>query len=671
MELSYIIEGNSLDVLKQLEDESIDIVITSPPYNAAHEYDEYNDNLDKSIYIETMKDIFTEVYRVLKKDGRICLNVPFAIKNRDTKEVSFLSHMYAGLLNDLGFNDFEWITWHKGKNKNHFQGNNTAWGSWKSPSCPSFRPMGEAVMVFFKEERRMVRDKEDIDITGDEFKEWTKNLWYFDEEEELIYENIIMEPNTANKKEHPAPYPVALVERLLKLYSYEGAVVLDPFNGTGTTSVASQKLNRRFIGIDLSKKYCDLAMSRLKSENVKRVTIDSKYSKLVNSDDSLGSLNEFFPYKESFSPRLFSEMTSRYEIENVQTMYDPFVGTGSSLLNNEVERVYGVDTSPFAINVSDIKLERLPLDNIDQILELLENLDGIEIKNYKLPDWKPYVKYADEQKYNYIMSIIESFNRICIEIGKYIEYLIYSNLESIFDYKRDGNGIKYRESKIKTKQDLTKYVYTLIKEGLEAKLSFDKNNNLEHISLRNESSVNFKLNNDIDLIITSPPYANMFDYFEVYKMELWTSGLIKDYEGWKELKKTALRSNLNTDLNLEHEIENSYLSDTIKQLESLDTDKRTIVMVKNYFYDMRKVLQNCYDSLKINGYMFIVVGNSFYNGIPIITDFIIQEEAEKIGFKSKDLIFARRLRTSPQQMSRLDSSNKKYLRETIIVLKKE
>lgn len=671
MELSYIIEGNSLDVLKRLEDESIDIVITSPPYNAAHNYDVYNDNLDQSLYLENMKDIFKEVYRVLKKDGRICLNVPFAIKNRDTKKVSFLSHIFAGLLNELGFNDFEWITWHKGKNKNHFQGNNTAWGSWKSPSCPSFRPMGEAVMVFFKEERRMVRDNQYIDITGDEFKEWTKNLWYFDEEEELIFNNIIMEPNTANKKEHPAPYPVALVERLLKLYSYEGAIVLDPFNGTGTTSFAAQKLNRRFIGIDLSKKYCDLAMSRLKSEDVKRVTIDSKYSTLVNSDDSIGNLNEFFPYKESFSPRLFSEMTSRYEIENVKSMYDPFVGTGSSLLNNEVETAYGLDTSPFAINVSNIKLKKLPLDKMDQVHELLENLDDIELKNYKFPDWKPYNKYVDKKTYDYIMSVIDAFNRISNEIGKYIEYLVYSNLESVFDYKRDGNGIKYRESKIKTKEDLTEYVYKLIKEGLEAKLFFDNNNKLKNILLKNESSVNYKLKNDVDLIITSPPYANMFDYFEVYKIELWTSGLIKDNKEWRELKKTALRSNLNSNLNLGHEIKNSYLSNTLKQLENLNTDNRTVVMIKNYFYDMKIVLQNCYNSLKVNGYMFIVVGNSFYNGVPVKTDFIIQEEAEKIGFKCKDLIFARRLRTSPQQMKKLNSSDKKYLRESIIVLKKE
>src|SRR5690625_4251534 len=126
MKYNYIIEGDSIDILKKIDANSIDIVITSPPYNAAHDYDVYNDNLDETLYLSKMREIFTEVYRVLKKDGRICLNAPFAIKNRKSKKVSFLTHKYAGLLNDIGFKDFEWITWHKGRNINHFQGNNTA-----------------------------------------------------------------------------------------------------------------------------------------------------------------------------------------------------------------------------------------------------------------------------------------------------------------------------------------------------------------------------------------------------------------------------------------------------------------------------------------------------------------------------------------------------------------
>ncbi len=670
MHYNYIIEGNSLEVLEKMEDESVDIVITSPPYNAAHNYDVYDDNIDDLLYLSTMEKIFTQVYRVLKKDGRICLNIPFAIKNKESKKVNFLAHEYAGMLNNIGFNDFEWITWHKGKNKNHFQGNNTAWGSWKSPSCPSFRPMGESVMVFFKNERRMIRDKGNIDITGDEFKNWTKNLWYFDEEEENIYENLIMAPNTASKKEHPAPFPVELVERLLKLYSYQESLVLDPFNGIGTTSLAAEKLNRKFIGIDLSKSYCDIAVNRLESDKVKRITINKEFSNLVNSDDVVNSLNEFFPYKESFSPKLFNELINRYSIEEFDSMYDPFLGTGSSFINNKVKDIYGVDVSPFALKVSNVKLNKIDKEDGKRAIKLAKRIDEIQIQNYEMPNWGPYTKYVEVGKFNIIKTVIDEFKRISREIGEYVEYLLYSNLEKIFDYKRDGNGIKYRKSKI-MEEDLMDYLSLLITGGINIKLKFDEANSIQNINLEKKSSTEYVLDNNIDIVITSPPYANMFDYFEVYKMELWTSGLIKDYAGWRELKKSALRSNLNSQLNENDNIDNSLLYDIIGQLKEKDTEKKIITMIQNYFYDMKKVLENMYKSMKPGGYAFVVVGNSFYSGIPVVTDFILAEEAEKIGFRNEDIIFARTLRTSPQQMKIIDDSNKKYLRESIIVLRKE
>ncbi|MGN8587084.1 UNVERIFIED_CONTAM: site-specific DNA-methyltransferase, partial [Campylobacter jejuni] len=93
-------------------------------------------------------------FRVLKNGGRICVNVPFAVKNKENKQVRFLAIYITQILNEIGFSEFELITWHKGKDIKHFQGNNTAWGSWKNPSCPSFRPLGESVLVFFKGDRR-------------------------------------------------------------------------------------------------------------------------------------------------------------------------------------------------------------------------------------------------------------------------------------------------------------------------------------------------------------------------------------------------------------------------------------------------------------------------------------------------------------------------------------
>lgn len=189
--------------------------------------------------------------------------------------------------------------------------------------------------------------------------------------------------------------------------------------------------------------------------------------------------------------------------------------------------------------------------------------------------------------------------------------------------------------------------------------------------LENLSSITHKPKDKVDCILTSPPYANLFDYFEIYKMELWSSGIIQSYEDWKKLKKSALRNNKNANLQKTDSINNILLDETLAILESRNLESSTLIMLANYFFDMQKVLKNCFDTLKNNGFCFIVVGNSCYKCVPIKTDEILAKEAENLGFKCQEIIVARKLKTSSQQMKILDSKSKFYLRESIIVLQKE
>ena len=281
--INYIINGDSNCILERIPEKTIDLIITSPPYNAGHNYDIYDDNKELKEYLKMLRNIFEKCYKVLKDDGKICINVPFAIKNMKTKKVFFLANIIAEIVNDVGFNDFEMITWHKGKNIKHFQGNNTAWGSWKSPSCPNCRPMCESVMVFYKLERSHSGDIHKASITSDEFKEYTKNSWYF-QQDDIVYEDIICEPNNTKKDIHPAPYPIELIERLIKLYSYEDDLILDPFNGIGTTTLAASNLKRQFIGIELSRTYCEIALKKIQNKNTSIFTYDDLYANLVNSN---------------------------------------------------------------------------------------------------------------------------------------------------------------------------------------------------------------------------------------------------------------------------------------------------------------------------------------------------------------------------------------------------
>ncbi|MGI6330018.1 MAG: DNA-methyltransferase [Bacilli bacterium] len=668
MKVNTIIEGDSLFVLKDLSSNSIDIIITSPPYNAAHNYDNYNDNQEFNKYLQNMEEIFLECYRVLKKGGRICVNVPFAIKNKETKNVIFLAHNIAQILQNLGFINFELISWHKGKSLNHFQGNNTAWGSWKSPSCPSFRPLSESILVFCKESIKHIGNKEDIDITSDEFKEWTKNTWYFNEETNNGFENIICIPNGSGKKEHPTPYPIELVERLLKIYSYKNDIVLDPFNGIGTTTVVASMLKRKYIGIDLSEKYCKIALNRIIENKPFYLVYNYDLGKLVNTSTIKNTLNEFFPYKESFSPHLVPYLIDRYKIKQYNSLLDPFLGTGSVFLNTSINNCYGFDTSKLAIEISLAKLIKLNPKEIKDVKNKIKLFEKKNILEYKYPQWKPYSKYVSKDKYNFIMTFINYFEEFSYDIQRFIKFVIISNLDKVFDYKRDGNGIKHRVSKLNYDETI-EYIQTLLLKSLNQKLSFDKTNE-KKIYFYNESSVNKKCNQKIDLVVTSPPYVNMFDYFEVYKIELWTSGIVNSYLEWKMMKKRALRNNKNSKIDEKDIIKNKTLKSITEALKEKGVNLSTITMVNNYFFDMKKVMENIFQCLKNNSYLFIIVGNSFYSNVPIKTDEILIEEAEKIGFKFEELIITRKLSTSSQQMKTIKEEDKIYMRESVLVLKK-
>ena len=140
------------------------------------------------------------------------------------------------------------IIWQKAKGAN----GSCAWGSWMSAKSPRLRDIHEYLLVFAKQDYSRP-DKGESDIKGDEFMEATLSVWE-------------IPPESAKRVGHPAPFPVALAERVIKLYSYVGDVVLDPFVGSGSTCVAAANINRLYVGYDISDEYCDIAEKRIIDE---------------------------------------------------------------------------------------------------------------------------------------------------------------------------------------------------------------------------------------------------------------------------------------------------------------------------------------------------------------------------------------------------------------------
>ncbi len=245
--VNKVICGDSENILKKLPDNFVDIVITSPPYNFGLEYKDgkNKDAIYWQDYFDKLNRIWKESHRVLKPGGRFCVNVqPLFSDYMPTH------HIISKQLLELGLLWKAEILWEK----HNYNCKYTAWGSWKSPSMPYLKYTWEFIEVFCKESHKKQGDIDKIDITGDQFKKWVYAKW-----------DIAPEKNM-KKYNHPAMFPEELVTRLLKLFSYQDDIVLDPFNGVGTTTLIAHKLERRYIGIDISKEYCNTAEKRLKNE---------------------------------------------------------------------------------------------------------------------------------------------------------------------------------------------------------------------------------------------------------------------------------------------------------------------------------------------------------------------------------------------------------------------
>lgn len=239
--------SDSLDIIKKFPDNCIDIVLTSPPYNFGINYENTNDVNIWEDYFNKLFNIFRECVRVLKDSGRIIINVqPMFSDYIPTHHLISNFFLKEGLI---------WkgeIIWEK----NNYNCKYCTWGSWKSPSSPYLKYSWEFVEIFCKNSLKKEGDKNNIDIDSEEFKKWVYGKW-----------SIAPERNM-KKYKHDAMFPEELVKRLLKLFSYKNDIVLDPFNGAGTTTKVAKQLNRKFIGIDISEEYCKTAINRLEVEKI-------------------------------------------------------------------------------------------------------------------------------------------------------------------------------------------------------------------------------------------------------------------------------------------------------------------------------------------------------------------------------------------------------------------
>lgn len=234
--------------LEEMQDNSVDLIVTSPPYNLGIRYDMYDDNKTIEEYTDFMDKVSKALFRVIKPNGRVCINIPCdGMMKLDEKEKikCDISYIVKNVFYNSGFKYRDKIYWDKQNLKRL-----TAWGSYESASNPNILLPFEEIVVFYKLKRKKEKIKDNInEMIDKEFQEYSNGHWAIKGERK--------------KDGCPAPFPQEIPERLIKMFSYRGDIVLDPFCGNGTTCVVAKKLGRKYIGFELSKKYTDYANKRI------------------------------------------------------------------------------------------------------------------------------------------------------------------------------------------------------------------------------------------------------------------------------------------------------------------------------------------------------------------------------------------------------------------------
>ena len=225
--------------------ESIDLVVTSPPYNVDIQYNSHDDRTSYADYLEFSRRWMGRCHDWLRSDGRFCLNIPLD-KNKGGQQS--VGADLTTIAKDVGFSYHSTIIWNEGNISRR-----TAWGSWLSASAPYVIAPVELIVVLYKDSWKKTSGTRQSDITRDEFMAWTNGLWTFNGERKT-------------KIGHPAPFPVELPLRCMKLFSFVGDTVLDPFMGSGSTLVAASRCGRSGIGVEIDPHYCRIALGRIEKE---------------------------------------------------------------------------------------------------------------------------------------------------------------------------------------------------------------------------------------------------------------------------------------------------------------------------------------------------------------------------------------------------------------------
>ena len=265
--LNQVINGDCVEVMKTLPEACIDLIVTSPPYSVNISYDVYDDNTTLEQYLDFSKKWLEESYRVLKDDGRISVNLPFEINLKDRGGRVFIVSEIWNVMKEIGFKWFGLIDLQE---DSPHRSKTTAWGSWMSPSQPYIYNPKECLILAYKNSPKKLTKGEPqwkgvpTEVENKDGIVRTKNV-YEEQDKKEFMELVFGQWNyfADTKSLTKATFSMDIPTKAIKILSYKNDIVMDPFAGSGTSLVAAQILDRRWLGIELSENYTNIARTRV------------------------------------------------------------------------------------------------------------------------------------------------------------------------------------------------------------------------------------------------------------------------------------------------------------------------------------------------------------------------------------------------------------------------
>ena len=267
IETGKIINGDCREEMGKLPEGSVDLIVTSPPYNCNINYDTHQDDMTMEDYWVFTEEWLTQALRVLKDDGRIAVNIPYETNTQERGgRVLFMAEFW-GIMKKVGFKffgvvDLEESSPHRSKT--------TAWGSWMSPSAPYiYNPKECVVLAYKKNHIKKIKGEPEwvgvIDNVEQEDGTFKKKVLYPEESKREFMDLVFGQWNyfADTKQMTKATFSMDIPTKAIKILTYKNDVVLDPFTGSGTSLVAAETLGRRWLGIELSQNYVEVAKKRV------------------------------------------------------------------------------------------------------------------------------------------------------------------------------------------------------------------------------------------------------------------------------------------------------------------------------------------------------------------------------------------------------------------------